>query len=262
MARFRARRTRPEWKWLACGSVALGAGLWGMHLIAWIGFEAGGTPIDCDRPLTVVSGLICVGSTALGLRLADVRRTPRGLIAAGAVMAVGLLGAHALGMAALDTRAGVRSSVGAALASALLTTVGTTAVLWLTATVGSRATAAGASLLVGAELCCAQYTDLAAVSVTPGVSAGRGGGVSGPAFIVPLAAVMILVVLTVAFNLHITPVRDVYDAPARLIPRGMPWCPLPDPVHRVGPAPTLPLVVPVSDERPAIEAGPVVHVGR
>ncbi|MFC5204153.1 MHYT domain-containing protein [Streptomyces kaempferi] len=260
MARFRARRTKPEWMWLAFGSVALGAGLWGMYLITWLGLDATGTPIRHDGPLTFISGLICVGSTALSLRLADVRRSLQGLFTAGAVMAGGLVCAHTLDLAVLDAHTEVHSSVGEALASALLAAVGTTAMLWLTVAVGPKVMAAGASLVTGAVLCSAQYTYLAAVTMTPGAAAGRGGGLSEPALIVPLAAVLALVVLTVAFNLYITPVRDVYDAQTQLVtPEGPPYL-LPDTNRPVEPAPAPPAVAPAGNERPPIEAGPVVKV--
>ncbi|MER5600341.1 hypothetical protein [Streptomyces sp. NPDC002265] len=186
-----------------------------MHLIAWIGFDAEGTPIGHDGPLTVIPGPVCVGSAALGLRLADVQHTLRGPVAAGAVMAGDVVGAHAPGMAAVNPHAGVHSSAGAALVSALLSAVGTTAARWLTVPLGAKAKAAGASLLIGSVLCSAQYTDLTAVTVGPGAGSGQGGGPGGAALTVPLATVLVLVVLTVAFNPYITPVQDVHDAPAQ-----------------------------------------------
>ncbi|MER6537385.1 MHYT domain-containing protein [Streptomyces sp900105755] len=247
--------------WLALGSVALGSGLWGMHLIAWLGLRTEGAVIGHDGPLRVLSGLVCVGSTAFGLLLADARRTPQGVVAAGAVMVGGLVGADALGMIALDTGAGIHWSVGAALASTLLAAIGSAAALWGTVAVDSRVTALGASLLSGAVLCSAQYTGLAGVTVTPkGAAAGDGAGLRGAALGVPLAAVLTLVVLTVAFNLYMTPIRDVRDTPAPLVTREMPLHLTPGTPHPIEFTPATFAAAAVAEEQPALEAGPVVTV--
>ncbi|WP_405914859.1 MHYT domain-containing protein [Streptomyces sp. NBC_00728] len=261
MARFRARRTKQEWMWLAFGSVALGSGLWGMHLIVWLGLGTHGTVIGHDGPLTVLSGLVCVCSTTFGLLLADVRRTPWGLVAAGAVLAGGLVWAQALGVIALDVDGGIHLSIGAALTAALVAAIGATATLSVSVSVGSKVTALGASLLTGAVLCSAQYICLAGVTVPPeGTAAGQGTGLGGAAGVVPPAAVLTLVVLTVAFNLYMTPVRDVRDTPAPLVTREMPWYLTPGTARPIEFAPAAPAVAPVIDEQSAIEADPVVTV--
>ena len=260
MARFQARRTKPGWMWLATGALALGFGLWGMHMIAVLGFDVAYLTVRHDVPLTVLSGLLCVGSTMLGLFLADTRRGWPGLLTAGAVMTGGLIGAHLLGKTALSP-AEFQWSVGTTLVSAVLAVSGVTATLWLVVTVSPKPLVMGATLLTAAVLCVAQYSTLDAMTVTSSgdVSGHDGGGLSGPALIVPLAAILVMVILTVAFNLYVTPVQDVHDTPERRSAREAPEAEPSDGIHRVERVTSRPTAVPTGADG-VVEAGPVVHV--
>lgn len=270
MTRFRARRTTAEWTWLGIAAVALGSGLWGLRMISLLGFDTPGVTVRHDALLTALSGVLGVGSALSGLLLADTRRTRRGLLAAGAVMVGGLVGARALGMAALDAPAAFHTSAAIATVAVAQAVAGVAGTLWLVVTAGQRVRAVGISLLTGALLCGAQYTDLAAITVTPGGPvSGHGGGLSGPALVLAVAAVVILVALTVAFNLYVTPVQDVHDSPAPLVTRAMPPHLLVRHAERVASPVAPPAVRPGASPPPGaaasgdvlvIEAGPVVNV--
>lgn len=266
MARFRARRTQAGRMWLALAALALGSALWGMHMITMLGYDVPGTKIRHDALLTQLAALVCVGSTMLGLLLAEARRTWLGLLIAGSVMTGGLTGAHLVGMAALDAPAEFSSSVGIALIAAVLAAAGVAATLWLTVTVDTRPLAVGASLLTAAVLCTAQYTDLAAMTVTSTRADGHAeGGLSGPTLTLAVAAVLTLMVLMVAFNLYITPVRDVHDTPAPLVTYEMPKYLLADNLYvaeaalPAEPAGSKPTAVTAGDDQ-AVEAGPVLRI--
>ncbi|MFF7581121.1 MHYT domain-containing protein [Streptomyces sp. NPDC008061] len=261
MARFQARRTKPGWMWLTTGALALGFGSWGMHMIAVLGFDFAYLTVRHDIPLTALSGLLCVGSTMLGLFVADRRRSWPGLLTASAVLTGGLIGAHLLSMTALDTPAEFQWSVGTAMVSAVLAIVGVMATLWLTVTIGPKPLAIGATLLTAAVLCAAQYTALDAVTVTStGEASGPDGdGLSGPALIVPLAAILVMVILTVAFNLYVTPVQDVHDTPTRHSSREAPKLEASDSIYGAERVTNRPSTVP-TDAVGVVQAGPVVHI--
>ncbi|WP_327425589.1 hypothetical protein OG612_43255 (plasmid) [Streptomyces sp. NBC_01527] len=261
MARFQARRTKPGWMWLATGALALGFGLWGMHVIAVLGFDFADLTVQHDIPLTALSGLLCVSSTMLSLFVADTRRTWPGLFTASAVLTGGLIGAHLLSMTALDTPAEFQWSVGLALVSAALAIVGVTATLWLTVTISPKPLAIGATLLTAAVLCAAQYTALDAVTVTStGEESSHGGaGLSGPALIVTLASILVMVILTVAFNLYVTPIQDVHDTPTYGSSREAPKFEASDSIYGAERVTNRPSAV-RSGADGIVEVGPVVRI--
>lgn len=115
--------------------------------------------------------------------------------------------------------------------------------------------------MAAAVLCAAQYTALDAVTVTPTgeVSRHHGAGPTGPALIVPVAASLLMMVLTVAFNLYVTPVRDVRDAPARRSVREAPRFVPSDGVYGAERV-TDGRSALRTDDRGTVEAGPGVRV--
>ncbi|MFF4902950.1 MHYT domain-containing protein [Streptomyces sp. NPDC001068] len=260
MARFRAR-TRAGHTWLALAALALGAGLWGMSTITVLGYGVPGGTTRHDTPPTVLSAVACAGSAALGLVLAERRRTWPGLCAAGVTLTCGLTVAHVLETAALGAHPLFHSSLGAASAAFTLGAVAVTGILWLTVTVRTGTRAGGGCLPAAALLCAAQYTGLAALTgPVPSAPAGAHRGLGGPGLSVAVAAVLTLVVLTVAFNLYVTPVEDVRGAPAPLVTREMPAYLLVDDDAGVRRTVDRPAPVTSGADR-AVEAGPVLRVG-
>lgn len=269
-ARFRARRTKAGNMWLALAATALGSALWGMHMITMLGFEVSGMELRHDALRTQLSALLCIGAAMLGLLVMEAQPTSLGRFIAGSVMAGGLTGAHLLGITALYAPAEFGSSVAMTLIAVIPAAAGAAATLWLTAVVDSRPPAVGASLVTGALLCCAQYTALAAVTVRPMQSEGHAdAGLSGPTLAVAVAAFLMLTVLTVAFNLYITPVQDVRDTPPPLVTRPVSerWA-----TNDLSGAGTVLTASPAatSEDRPAavttaaeplVDAGPVLRIG-
>ncbi|WP_406841705.1 MHYT domain-containing protein (plasmid) [Streptomyces sp. AHU1] len=260
LARFRACRTNRAW--LILGSLALGSGLWGMHVIALLGFGVTGMPESHDATLTIVSALLCLGAVTLGLSLADAFHTWQGLVSAGTVLTVGLTGTQLLSMAALDAPAVFHWSLGIALISIVLTGLGAAGVVWLARTAVSSALTTAAAFLAAALLCAAQYTGLGAATVTPATElSGHGSGaLSGAGLAVPVAAVLGMVILTTAFNLYVTPIQDILHN--RTLPAT--WEAQTYPPPAAIPTPAVVRVIEHSTAiRPApdvaIEAGPVMQ---
>ncbi|MEU8715887.1 hypothetical protein [Streptomyces sp. NPDC048663] len=258
--RHRARRAEAGRTWLGLAVLALAAGTWGANVIALLGYGVSGATVRHDALPTAFSALVCAGSAVFGLGLADTARSRSGPVAGGAVLTAGLTAVYFLGTTALDAPpVAFGRSLGVTSAAVALTAAAAAALLWPAPPGGP--VGAVAPFLAAALLCAAQYTHLAAVTVAPaGAGGAAGAGLGGPALGVAAAAVVSLALLTVAFNLYVTPLQDVRDAPRPLVTRELPPYLLtpPEPVTR----PVAAVPVPVtSGEDGIVEAGPVLRVG-
>lgn len=102
---------------VALGSVALGGGIWAMHFVAMLGLKL---PVSFyyDAAITLVSALsaiLIVGAALILLHFA--KRTPIVILGAGAIVGVGVLVMHYIGMAGLELCRAVYSPFGVALSS-------------------------------------------------------------------------------------------------------------------------------------------------
>lgn len=102
---------------IALASIALGGGIWAMHFIAMLGLQL---PIlfYYDAAITLVSALtaiLVVGGALILLHFTE--RTPAIITTAGAVIGVGILLMHYIGMAGLELCRAVYTPTGVALSS-------------------------------------------------------------------------------------------------------------------------------------------------
>lgn len=105
--RARGRGGPGQAGWIAMGAVSIGGvGVWAMHFIAMLGFRIHGAPIRYDLTLTVVSAVIPMAVMALALYLIIVGGRRWALPVSGAVVAVGVVSMHYLGMASMNGHAG------------------------------------------------------------------------------------------------------------------------------------------------------------
>ncbi len=87
--------------WLACGSIAMGTGIWAMHYIGMLAYRMD-MPVRYDWPTVLLSMLAAVVASALALFIAS--RSTMGLLAslAGSLfMGCGIAAMHYIGMAAM-----------------------------------------------------------------------------------------------------------------------------------------------------------------
>ncbi|MEL7115227.1 MAG: MHYT domain-containing protein [Pseudomonadota bacterium] len=102
---------------IALASVALGGGIWSMHFVAMLGLQL---PIlfYYDAAITLASALIAILIVAAALVLLHfTKRTPRTILTAGAVVGVGILVMHYVGMSGLQLCRAVYSFMGVILSS-------------------------------------------------------------------------------------------------------------------------------------------------
>ncbi|MGW2250481.1 MHYT domain-containing protein [Kitasatospora sp. NPDC001660] len=174
--------------WLLTAAAAIGSGVWVMHFVAMLGFTVDGTELRYDAPLAVLSLLVAVLVTGLGLAVVG-HRGPRGpaLLAGGLTTGLGVAAMHYLGMAALRMRAGLRYDSGTVALSVLIAVGAATAALWAAVTIRNGYAAAAASLVMGLAVSCMHYTGMAAVHIHPEPTRTGLDGVSPMEFIFPLA---------------------------------------------------------------------------
>ncbi|MFD8080214.1 MHYT domain-containing protein [Kitasatospora sp. NPDC059722] len=178
-----ARRNR-----LLTAAAAIGSGIWAMHFVAMSGFAVVGTELRYDVPLTVLSLLVAVLVTGLGLAVVAYRG-PRGpaLLVGGLITGLGVAAMHYLGMAAVRMRADLRYDSGTVALSVLVAVGAATAALWAAVTIRNGFAAAAASLVMGLAVSCMHYTGMAAVHVHLEPTRTGPGGASPMEFIFPLA---------------------------------------------------------------------------
>ena len=102
---------------IALAAIALGGGIWAMHFIAMLGLKL---PIlfYYDAAITLVSALcaiLLVGAALILLHFAE--RTPQIIAVAGAIVGVGILTMHYIGMAGLELCRAVYTNTGVVLSS-------------------------------------------------------------------------------------------------------------------------------------------------
>jgi signal transduction histidine kinase len=92
---------RARTMWLACGSLAMGIGIWSMHFVGMLAFEMPGMFMAYDVPLAILSVGIAIGASALALFIVSRPVVPMASVVAGGIaMAAAIAGMHYTGMLA------------------------------------------------------------------------------------------------------------------------------------------------------------------
>lgn len=174
--------------WLLTAAAAIGSGIWTMHFVAMFGFTVDGTELRYSVPLTVLSLVVAILVTGLGVFAVGYgRHRARSLLVGGLTTGLGVAAMHYLGMAALRMHAGIRYDAGTVGLSALIAVGAATAALWAAVTIRNALAAGGASLVMGIAVTCMHYTGMAAVHVHLDPARTELGGASPMQFVFPLA---------------------------------------------------------------------------
>lgn len=102
---------------IALAAVALGGGIWAMHFVAMLGLQLS-VLFYYDAALTLVSALtaiLIVGAALILLHFAE--RSPMTITLAGAIVGIGILVMHYIGMAGLELCRAIYSPAGVGLSS-------------------------------------------------------------------------------------------------------------------------------------------------
>lgn len=172
--RVGAVRSRYRWFWLACGSFALGAGIWAMHFIGMLAFELP-IPMAFDLSITALSLGIAVLSSGMALY---VMRRPRvngaTLSASAALIGIGISAMHYTGMLAMRMSPPIQYTPMLFVASVLIAIAAALVALLIAFHLRSQhsgiavAMKLGSAVVMGIAISGMHYTGMAAAKFAPG----------------------------------------------------------------------------------------------
>jgi diguanylate cyclase (GGDEF)-like protein/PAS domain S-box-containing protein len=161
---------RTAWIWLACGSIAMGLGIWSMHFIGMLAFHLP-IPLAYDVPLTLLSLVPAILSSALVLALARrAHLTGWRLAMAAILLGGGIAAMHYSGMAAVQIAPRISYDIPTFVASIVVAIAVAFVALKLVFSLSgtaSRRKKAAAALIMGAAVCAMHYTGMAAARFAP-----------------------------------------------------------------------------------------------
>lgn len=176
--------------WLLVSAIAIGAGVWTMHLVAMLGFGLEGSPVRYDVSLTLLSLVVAVVVVGLGVIATGYSR-PSGLalVLGGVGIGAGITAMHYVGMSAIRLHGAISYDPALVVLPALLAIAFTTAALWVAFRGSSFAHTLAAALLMGAAATGTQYSGIAAlrIDVRPGTAVLSGA--SAVEFVFPLIVI-------------------------------------------------------------------------
>ncbi|MGE0631918.1 MAG: MHYT domain-containing protein [Pseudobdellovibrionaceae bacterium] len=98
--------------WLACGSLAMGSGIWSMHFVGMLAFEMPGMAMAYDVPLMILSVVVAVGASTLALYIISRSIVQLGsIISGGIAMAAAIAGMHYIGMFSMRMEAVIKWNI-------------------------------------------------------------------------------------------------------------------------------------------------------
>jgi PAS domain S-box-containing protein len=170
--RVSATRGRVRSAWLSGGAIAMGIGIWAMHLKGMLAFHLP-IPVEYHWPTVVVSLLVAILASAVALYVASRQKMgPVAAMTGSVVMGGAIAGMHYLGMAAMRLPAVMRYSPVLVTCSILLAVLFSLIALLMAFDLReeTRWTAprrVGSAIVMGAAVSAMHYTGMAAASFIP-----------------------------------------------------------------------------------------------
>lgn len=195
--RVKASRDRPRQVWIAAAATALGGGIWSMHFVAMLAFSLPGMTMSYDPGLTLLSLAVAIGFTGAGFALADWEKPTRSrILAAGALIAAGVVSMHYLGMAAMRMHATLTYDPTWVTMSVLIALVAAIAAVWLATRNQQLGRRAAASVVMGGAIAGMHYVGMHGATFIQAAGMNHAGGLASVGHSV-LAFAISLVTLTV-----------------------------------------------------------------
>lgn len=160
---------RAQAVWLACGSLAMGVGIWSMHFVGMLAFEMPGMEMAYDVPLMSLSVVVAILGSALALFVVSRPQVQTGsLISSGIAMAAAISGMHYIGMYSMRMEARIQWNVYLVIASILIALAASFAALTIAIRLRNKPDRLFllmlASILMGAAISGMHYTGMFAAT--------------------------------------------------------------------------------------------------
>ena len=183
----------PRYQWCFLSAFTAGSAIWATHFIAMLGYRPG-VPVTLDGTLTVLSALIAVGGTAVGLLIASSRNRFIAVITGGGIIGLSIASMHYVGMFAYRVDGIVRWLPEYVVASLFLAVILSSLVIDQVRKIGMSKNIGLPSGLFAAAIVTLHFTGMAAFTVIP--LPGVQGGADSKAF-TELAAVVAMIALMI-----------------------------------------------------------------
>jgi NO-binding membrane sensor protein with MHYT domain len=216
---------RSRLSWLLLAALSIGTtGIWVMHFIAMLGFTIPGEIIQYNVPITILSMLIAVVVTGIGLLIVGFAApTWRNLLLAGTFTGIGVASMHYSGMAAMRMPSRMSYNPELFALSIVIAIVAATAALWAALRLRRTGTTLGAALIMGVAVSGMHYTGMAAMRVFPTASGDgmlmTGGGATAENFLLPLVIGISILAFILTATLALSPTDIEMRAEAELMQR-------------------------------------------
>jgi NO-binding membrane sensor protein with MHYT domain len=218
LTRARAYTGRLRAVWLLIASVAVGgSGIWGMHVVAMLGYTIPGQDMRYNVPMTVISLVAAISVVAVGLFVVGFGGGgPGPVLAGGMIMGVGVAAVHYFGMAAVSLHGTMRYDLGLVGISVLIAVVTCAAALAAGLRVRGVWSSLGVSVIMGLAITGMHYTGMDAMHV---YLDGSGTVISGQppnSLLLPLLLGASVVTFLLMLVIAVSPNEDEIRADASL----------------------------------------------
>ena len=191
----RASVGRMRAMWLMAAGAASGCSIWATHFIAMLAYDAG-VAVGYDVGLTLLSLLVAVVMTSLGLALALSANRSWHAAACGALIGIGIAGMHYLGMSALQLPGVLTWSADLVGVSIVLGVAFAAAATAVAVRGDDLRTVLAASALLALAILSHHFVAMGAVTVLPDPSREIGAASLSPATMAVATAVVALWILS------------------------------------------------------------------
>lgn len=159
--------------WLWGGAFAMGAGIWSMHFIGMLAYNAG-MEVHYNFWITLLSLVVAILLSFFALSMVQVTNlSVRRIILASPILGMGIVTMHYTGMAAMEMNAALRYIPGLFAISVLIAVTASAAALWLAFHATKNRPGKGiafkvvAALVMGVAICGMHYSGMAASVFIP-----------------------------------------------------------------------------------------------
>ncbi|MBO0825462.1 MAG: hypothetical protein J2P27_16665, partial [Actinobacteria bacterium] len=224
-SRAKAATGREKLRWLLLGALSIGTtGIWVMHFIAMLGYTVPGQIIHYNVPITILSMLIAVVVTGIGVLIVGFgKQNWRTLMLAGLFTGLGVATMHYTGMAAIRLNGRMTYSPTLFLLSVLIAVVAATAALWAGTNLSGLPATIIASLIMGVAVSGMHYTGMAALHMWPMSRPGgldmTGGGATALGFLLPLLIGISVLAFLMTATIALSPTGEEMRQDAELLAR-------------------------------------------